>query len=244
MSCLAWRSWQCPGQWCECSLLNQGLSFKAWYLDEWCYCSEDLKGQGWCRRWKILYERESTWLYFIEDSIANVVSQISALHKIEDEIERISILEGEMHVYDKWRVELWQENAFVHYTLHAFLGHYSTVIAFLHRFKHFLHCILVFSLFVLDFPHFTKTALADYVQIVEEILFDSNVLDDVRCQLGDFRCFFEELTAVGWDFAWFLFGFAICGVFWFFGFELGLFLRVDHVVVTDFVVDAVNVEVR
>lgn len=32
-------------------------------------------------------------------------------------------------------------------------------------------------------------------------------------------------------------------MFGFFGLELGLFLRVDHVVVTDFVVDAVNVEV-
>lgn len=126
-----------------------------------------------------------------------MVSQIAALHKIEDEIESISILEGEMHVYYEGRVELRQENALVHYTLHAFLGHYSTFIAFLHRFEHFLHRVLVFCLFVLDFPHFTKTALADYVQIVEEILFDSNVLDDVRSQLGDFRCFFEELTAVG-----------------------------------------------
>lgn len=96
-----------------------------------------------------------------------MVSQVAALHKIEDEIKRISILKGEMHVYDKGRVELRQENALVHYTLHAFLSHYSTVIAFLHRFEHFLHRVLVFSLFVLDFPHFAETALAYYVQIVE-----------------------------------------------------------------------------
>lgn len=56
---------------------------------------------------------------------------------------------------------------------------------------------MIFSLFVLDFPHFAKTALANNVQIIEQVLFDSNVLDDVRCQLGHFSCFFEELTAVG-----------------------------------------------
>lgn len=32
-------------------------------------------------------------------------------------------------------------------------------------------------------------------------------------------------------------------MFGFFGFELGLFLRIDHVVIADFVIDAVNVEV-
>lgn len=96
-----------------------------------------------------------------------MISQVAALHKVKDEIERIAILEGEMHVYDEWRVELRKQNAFVHYTLHAFLGHYSTVIACLHGFEHLLHRVLVLGLLVLDLPHFAKAALADYVQIVE-----------------------------------------------------------------------------
>lgn len=96
-----------------------------------------------------------------------MVSQVTALHKVKDEIERITILESEMHVYDEGRVELRKENAFVHHALHAFLGHYSTVIACLHGFEHLLHRVLVLCLFVLDFPYFTKSTLADYVQIIE-----------------------------------------------------------------------------
>lgn len=92
-----------------------------------------------------------------------MISQVSSFHKIKDEIERIAVLEGEMHVYDERRVELRKKYALVHYTLHAFLGHYSTVIAFLHGFEHLFHRVLILRLLVLDFPHFAEATFADYV---------------------------------------------------------------------------------
>ena len=64
-------------------------------------------------------------MYFGEDAIADMVSEVTSFHEIEDEVELVSVLEGIVHVDDEGGVEVTQEDSFVHNTLDTFFGHDS-----------------------------------------------------------------------------------------------------------------------
>ena len=76
-------------------------------------------------------KRMLTGLNLVEDLVANVISQVSSLHQIEDQVEGISILEGKVHIDNKGRGELGEQHPLVHDTLDALLGHNSRIVGFL-----------------------------------------------------------------------------------------------------------------
>ena len=56
-----------------------------------------------------------------------MVSEITAFHQVEDEVESVSVLKGKMHVDDERTAELTQEDSLIHDALDALFGHHSTV---------------------------------------------------------------------------------------------------------------------
>lgn len=67
----------------------------------------------------------NTCLNFIEDFVSDMIAKISSFHEIENQVQSISVLEGEVHIDHKRTVELREKNPFVHYALHTLLSHHS-----------------------------------------------------------------------------------------------------------------------
>lgn len=115
--------WLFPSQWYVCSLWSPARGFQVWCLDVWCCCSAVLAVPEWCRPWRILHIEYATALDLVKDTIADVVPQVSSFHQVEHEVEGVSVLEGEVHVHDEGRVDLGQQHALIHHTLHTLLCH-------------------------------------------------------------------------------------------------------------------------
>jgi len=59
-----------------------------------------------------------------------MVPQITSFHQVEDQVESISILKGEMHVDNKGGGELGEQHSLVHDTLDTFLCHHAELFIF------------------------------------------------------------------------------------------------------------------
>ena len=53
-------------------------------------------------------------------------AQVAALHQVQHQVQRVTVLEGEVHVDHEGRTELGQQHALVHHALHALLRHHAT----------------------------------------------------------------------------------------------------------------------
>lgn len=146
-----------------------------------------------------------------------------------------------MHVDNKGRVELREKNSLVHNALYTLFRHNSIILSILHRFKHFLHRILIFCLLVLNLPHLPEAALANYIEIVKKTLLDSNVLDKFLWSFADLRNLFKQLAVIGGNFLGLFFGAFVEGSL-IFRLELSLLLRFDHIIITNFMVHSVDVK--
>lgn len=113
----------------------------------------------------------------------------------------------------------------------------------LHGFEHFLHRELVLGLFVLDFPHLAEPAFADYVLIPEQVLFYLRVVWDFGCKFGELAGP-VDLTAGGDSLLEILLLPLVGEVLGVLKFKLGLFLRFHHIIIIEFLVDALDVDLR
>lgn len=50
-----------------------------------------------------------------------MVSEVSSLHKIQNQVERVSVLERVVHVDQEGRIKLGQKDSFIHDALDGFL---------------------------------------------------------------------------------------------------------------------------
>ncbi len=61
-----------------------------------------------------------TCCFFVKPPIsANVISQVATIEQVHHEIEVLSVLEGVVHIHQEWTVELRENLALVHNTLHT-----------------------------------------------------------------------------------------------------------------------------
>ena len=49
---------------------------------------------------------KGTWLNFIKGTIADVIPEVSSLHEIKHQVQRITILKGKVHINHEGRIEL------------------------------------------------------------------------------------------------------------------------------------------
>ena len=83
-----------------------------------------------------------------------MISQISTIQEVHDKIKIFPILEGIIHIDEKWIIELGKNWSFVHYTFHASFCQYPS-------FAHFFHGVFLLNLFTIDFPYFTETTFSN-----------------------------------------------------------------------------------
>ena len=55
-----------------------------------------------------------------------VITKVTTLHQVQDQVQCVPILEGVIDVDQKRRVQAGQKKSFVHDALDAFLGHDPT----------------------------------------------------------------------------------------------------------------------
>ena len=83
-----------------------------------------------------------------------MISQISTIQEVHDKIKIFPILEGIVHIDEKWIIKLGKNWSFVHYTFHASFCQYPS-------FAHFFHGVFLLKLFSIDFPYFTETTFSN-----------------------------------------------------------------------------------
>ena len=94
-----------------------------------------------------------------------VVPEVTAFHKVDDEVEVLPVLEGVVHVDDEVVADLLEEEAFVHYAVSAALEDDAGL-------EHFLESVELRRLPHLHLPDLAEPTLPDAVQHRERVLLD------------------------------------------------------------------------
>lgn len=126
---------------------------------------------------------EKFGLQFSESaSPANVVSQVSAVDVVHDEVEILSVLEGVVHVDEEWVADPGEQVAFVHDRVDGLLHDDLGLVHLLHRED-------LLALLGLHLPHLAEAALADGVDGLEVV--DGDALRRLLVLEGEARCLGE-----------------------------------------------------
>ena len=111
-----------------------------------------------------------------------MVSQIASFHQVKHQIKGVSVLKGVVHVNQKGRIQLGQQNPFVYNALNRLFCDYSKINSKLHWFKHLLHGIIVPCFYVLDSPNFSEPTFSDDVIVAEEFSLQFKIAENLCLQ--------------------------------------------------------------
>ena len=89
-----------------------------------------------------------------------MVSEISTIEKIHDQVKVLTILESIVHVHKKGAIKLRKNLSFIHYTFYTSFCQYPC-------FAHLLHGIFVLIFLSVYLPDFAKTTFANAKRILE-----------------------------------------------------------------------------
>ena len=108
-----------------------------------------------------------TCLFLRESSVlANMISQVSSVQYVHNQVKVLSILESVVHVDNERVVQLSQDLSFVHNRLDATLCNDS-------GFGHLLHSVLLLGFLPVNLPNLTEASLTHAILIIEVILSES-----------------------------------------------------------------------
>ena len=112
----------------------------------------------------LLRQKHHTSLFLGEATVfTDVVPQVTSREIVHYQVEIFSILESVIHVDNEGVIELCEYLPFIHNTFETAFREYA-------RLGHFLHGVLLLSLFSLDLPDLSEAALPDAILISEGTL--------------------------------------------------------------------------
>lgn len=110
----------------------------------------------------------------------------------------------------------------------------------LHGFQHLFHGELVFCFLVLYFPNFPEAAFAYYVEVVEVIFLNFDILGQLNRILHKLASLLNQLVAVKRFFAFF-FLLLVGKMLSIFKLESCFLLRIDHEVISQFMIEIIHI---
>ena len=113
------------------------------------------------------------------------------------------------------------------------------IIILLHRFQHLFHGILIFGLFMLYFPNFSKAAFPDNIKIIKYILLYLYVFYVILVQINVLHNLFEFFMTI----SCLLFAFMNRWIFVIFSLKSSFLLSIYHVVITKFMLNMIDVNI-